>query len=1001
LKKCSLILLCLFILLNYKLTHGQPLSRCNTFNYSLNEGLLQTTILDMEFDGNNFLWISFPNGIQRYDGKNFIYIPVQKGLPEITNCTFFRCRDGNLLISHFKGISKYERNGNKFTEIYTYAEAVKTPSEFIGESDGVIYFHTDAAEIIGINADSFTFHSRFKTGLPDYKTDFNFNPKISDNIIDGKTALLINKKIYTWDLKKGELLFQSVTIPEISSYLLKQISKNEILFYTYKPKGTLQILNTETSTVRLLRVEGQEQVTMGRCIVYEWQSKILLSINDRIYVTDPSFQNTKAEIVNYQNKAPANGAGIQQIKSDNFGNLFVRTINNGIRKIMAANYPLKYYTTGAKEKNFILSLLADKEKNRILAGAANNGLFVFDTSQQLIKHLPIPVSPNRQHSPNTIIKSPAGDYFVLTSGTFGVWKLSIDLKSMKLISPITDMPREKANTGYFCKLLYSDREQAVVVSETKIIKITFADSKVYVYPSANGYIMSGVYSNPYFILHYNDEFIFLDKVHFKIVKRIPFKNTGGVRCYLTDNTGKIYTGTNKGIFITDTSGSIHKKINKESGLPDECIYAMAWGTDSSIWCSTNKGLVRLKRDNNLMQLKKEDGLQENEFNTNVVTSADDGELFFGGVNGFSSFFPNQITGTQETIRIFFTKIMANNRDAVTDTAAWNIDKIVLPYTENTLSFDFTAMGLHNADQYIYQYRMVGVDKEWIMNNGMQTARYSLQPGKYTFQIYASRSFNADAQPLKEITIIIREPFWKSSWFLAGTAFLTIVLIAYFLNEKNKRSYEKKLQQLKNEKQLKEERERISRDLHDNLGAYANAVLYNTELLENEKEEQKRLELIGDIKFASKDIITSLRETVWALKKETYTAEECFVRIKNFIQPLSRYYSHIHFINEGTAPDNMQLHYTKALALVRIVQEATANAIKHSGAKNISIHSTAGEDNRWVITVTDDGRGFNYKEARTGDAGNGLTNMENRAAEANFGYKIDPGNGTGTVITLII
>lgn len=63
------------------------------------------------------------------------------------------------------------------------------------------------------------------------------------------------------------------------------------------------------------------------------------------------------------------------------------------------------------------------------------------------------------------------------------------------------------------------------------------------------------------------------------------------------------------------------------------------------------------------------------------------------------------------------------------------------------------------------------------------------------------------------------------------------------------------------KQIKLERERISKDLHDSLGAYANAVLYNIELLEKEKAEPKRNELIGDLKFASKDIITSLRETV--------------------------------------------------------------------------------------------------------------------------------------------
>ena len=57
----------------------------------------------------------------------------------------------------------------------------------------------------------------------------------------------------------------------------------------------------------------------------------------------------------------------------------------------------------------------------------------------------------------------------------------------------------------------------------------------------------------------------------------------------------------------------------------------------------------------------------------------------------------------------------------------------------------------------------------------------------------------------------------------------------------------------------------------------------------------------DLKFASKDIITSLRETIWALKKDNYTAEDCLLRIKNFIQPFARYYPHIKFTVEGEAP----------------------------------------------------------------------------------------------------
>ena len=65
----------------------------------------------------------------------------------------------------------------------------------------------------------------------------------------------------------------------------------------------------------------------------------LLSINERVYETDTSFRHFKYEIVNYQNEAPAASATIQDMLQDNFGNLFLRTVTGGIRKIIATNYP--------------------------------------------------------------------------------------------------------------------------------------------------------------------------------------------------------------------------------------------------------------------------------------------------------------------------------------------------------------------------------------------------------------------------------------------------------------------------------------------------------------------------------------------------------------------------------------------------------------------------------------------------------------------------------------
>lgn len=976
--------------------YAQLLSRYNSLGYGVNEGLLQSTISDMEFDNNNFWWIAYPNGIQQYDGKNFLAIPVQPGLPENKGCHFFKCSNGTLFISHVQGISIYNHNSNSFKLVYKHSQVTSTG--FIGESDGVVYFYTDNAEITGISTSSFAMHSSFKTGLPDYKKDFTHTPAICDNIINGQAAFIVNKRIYTWDLRKGMLRFRSAVLPEISNYLLHQLSETELLFYTYHPAGTLQVLNTTANTVRFIPIEGHRQTIISRSIVYRWQDKFLLSINDQIYEADKNFEKLKTEIVNFQNGRITGGGIIARLKQDNFKNLYAQTISGGCYKISANNYPLKFFTSGQVKKNYILSVLQDKENNRLLAGAANNGLLIYDTLQQLIKHIPMPATDGKFYSPNAIIKNKAGDYFIFTVNTKGVWLLSGDLKKITLLPLITKLPPEKSGAGYFCKVLYQNAERAVVISETKIYRLHFASNTISEYPSVNGYIMSGIYSKPYFIMHCNDEFIFLAENDFHVVKKIAFKNTGGVRCYLADAAGSIYAGTNKGVFITDTSGRVRQQFNADTGMPDECIYAMAFDEENNLWCSTNKGVLKIKNGKVAGQLKKEDGLQENEFNTNAVARAADGEIFFGGVNGVSSFFPAAININSENAQLLFFRITVNNQTVANGTAAWKLQKIELPYTQNAFAFDFVAMGSFNPNQYLYQYRMKGVDKEWILNDGMQTVRYSLPPGAYTFQIFASRAFNEKAVPMQQLHIIIHPPFWKAWWFMLLLVILFAALFGYIIHTRNKRQFARQLQKMEQEKQLKEERERISKDLHDSLGAYANAVLYNTQLLETENEAERKKELLADLKFASKDIITSLRETVWAFKKEWYSAEDCLVRICNFVQPLARYYSHISFSVEGEAPAGTQLHYSNALNLVRIMQEAVTNSIKHAHPSEITISSSY--NSRWVLLVQDNGGGFDATDLNN-EKGNGLYNMRSRAAASGFEITITSAKGKGTQIMIIM
>lgn len=235
--------------------------------------------------------------------------------------------------------------------------------------------------------------------------------------------------------------------------------------------------------------------------------------------------------------------------------------------------------------------------------------------------------------------------------------------------------------------------------------------------------------------------------------------------------------------------------------------------------------------------------------------------------------------------------------------------------------------------------------------------------------------------------------------MAGLAVLLVAALAYFFNYFNHQKYQSKLAVLEDEHKIRQERERISRDLHDSIGAYANAVLYNAELLEKEKDTRHRAGMMRDLKFASKDIITSLRETIWALKKDNYSAEDCLLRMRNFIQPFNRFYVHINFSIEGEAPAGKMLHYTAALNLVRIVQEAVTNAIKHGKPKNIRITST--RNPHWEIAIRDDGMGFNDSAASESEQSNGLHNMKQRAAYSMFVLEIrsTPGMGTAVIVRI--
>lgn len=326
------------------------------------------------------------------------------------------------------------------------------------------------------------------------------------------------------------------------------------------------------------------------------------------------------------------------------------------------------------------------------------------------------------------------------------------------------------------------------------------------------------------------------------------------------------------------------------------------------------------------------------------------------------------------------------------------------YLQNTLSFDFSALEFSQPESNIYQYRLTGYDNNWIQSGTRHFARYAnLPPGQYVFEVMAA---NADGywntQPRK-IFISIIPPFWQRTWFYWLIILVIIGLISglvyLFFNRQRKRLQ----RELEVQQKLEEERLRISRDLHDNVGAQLSYLITNVEwMLEHpdqvHKDEEKiRLQSLSE---TGRNAILTLRQTIWAISHNSLSVDDFADRFKQFALKMVEFNTHIqvHFTEHFETPQT--LSPSVALNLFRICQEAFNNGLKHSRCKNIYIDFSNHETLSFVCSIKDDGIGFDWNDA-TKKGHYGLHNMKARVEETNAILDIQSTQGIGTTLVLSV
>lgn len=223
------------------------------------------------------------------------------------------------------------------------------------------------------------------------------------------------------------------------------------------------------------------------------------------------------------------------------------------------------------------------------------------------------------------------------------------------------------------------------------------------------------------------------------------------------------------------------KVKKGGTDGDLIVSKMAVDPENNIWTISSEGLLKFNADEKSIEIYNErDGLQWLDADLNVVTvnqieGLSTGELVVGFRKGLSVFDPLQLTFSQEKPKPYLTSFKVYNNEWAADSSLLFTRRINLGYEENYFSFEFSSIGYTYPEKYRYQYKLAGVDKEWIHSGQRSYAAYTnVRGGDYTFMIKAANSDGVwnEKDPLI-VRLHVATPWWRSLWFQGGLLFLIL------------------------------------------------------------------------------------------------------------------------------------------------------------------------------------------------------------------------------------
>lgn len=767
---------------------------------TVEDGLSQTTAQYLFQDSKGYMWIATTDGLNRYNGHEFEVYRYREGYDKSISDNYISAitedENGNIWVGAGRGLNKINTETN---EIKIYIAGIhgcnlsdNNITEILIDSNENMYIATEN----GLNL-----YDKEKDNFIRLYSDEDINNKLSSQVIyaideDLEGNLWVGTKdrgLNKVNRKTGEITYYyadglSNSISDNFIYDL-YLDGNNLWIGTYN--GGLNKLNIETNNIEHYSNNPNDSSSIAsnsiRNIYKDKNKTVWIATNkglSRLDEKDNKFINYTSRIYDPQSLVSDD---VLFLTEDNSGSIWVGTYD-GIsifnNQNSFTNYKKDYLDSNSLSDNMIAGIYKDND-GLIWVGTVQNGLNII----------------NKKNNTITKYKSSRDDNSISDDSIRDITGIDNEI----WIGTENGLTKYDKNTNKFTKY-FQGNENSLISNNIRSLFID-KDGDLWIatengvctfdrknnFQSYNELFMNNDISDTMFsgIAQDKDGDIWIGASLEGGLIRIN-KNTKEIKVYKNevDNKGSLSFDAVKSIAVDEdnnvwigTAYGLNKfnredesfiRYNENNGLYNSFIYGILVDDEGNLWMSTNYGISKFNiKNNKFINYDVADGLPGNEFNGFAYHKANDGEMFFGGTNGLTSFYPQQLK-EKSFIPSVVIGSAYTNQDELLD-----LNKIHLKYKSNNIHFNFFLPDYRNVKKIQYAYKLEGLEDEWILADNRNYASYTnLEGGKYTFKVSARNSTGEWSRPTNVSFTVGVKP-WKSP-FAYMIYLLLIFMIIYII-----------------------------------------------------------------------------------------------------------------------------------------------------------------------------------------------------------------------------